>query len=222
MRSTLRTLLTVGLCWQYGHSSAFAAVPDGRPVVPSSFTRNDKALKEHTDSSQTCTKPLAPAPNQPYCFVPSTITRQAQNFLRHTSVAPAPELITNEAAEIMRATFNSRVGQLSADTARNYLQSVQNSTIAGVPVSVGIPKGLQPHNRRKMIMMVSMNAYGSGEEASRHQQNHRNRLPPTAYGHVGVSSSCDGILPSDLLSSSLSCQQATSPDRLYTQLTEWC
>lgn len=104
-----------------------------------------------------CTSPLTAVAGQPYCVVPSTVSVEAQQILKTKAPGLAPDPLTPEAAVQRRASFNAMAAPLSAAAAQKYLQSISNTTISGVPVTIGIPKSLKAKNGKsgKMMMHVS-------------------------------------------------------------------
>jgi acetyl esterase/lipase len=50
------------------------------------------------------------------------------------------------------AAFNEATGPSSAAAAASFLQDVVNDTLGGVPVTIGIPRGMKQQNADKVLV----------------------------------------------------------------------
>jgi acetyl esterase/lipase len=121
----------------------------------------------------------------PFCFVPSTISTEAQQFLATTATGANPfgavrfgNTTADQAAAVaqLRSFFPSAFANLSAAAEAQYISSKRNTTIGGVPAVIAVPKGVQegsPPNTKVLL-------YLHGGHASPAALSHRKYHPTTS------------------------------------------
>lgn len=131
---------------------------------PSPFTSQGRQLQQ---APSNCTPPRTfQDTKRPFCFQPDTVSAEAKQFLSNTSAgffgdfgtALASGDLAAAAATLQQARgdYQQLSTPLHEAAVTQYLQSVSNSTIGGVPVVIGVPKGVNttdPANTRVLLYM---------------------------------------------------------------------
>jgi hypothetical protein len=115
---------------------------------------SDRALlATPSKASSDCTPPRTIADaSKPFCFVPPTISAEAQQFLATSAAGAAPFGTSDfgttpeeQAISIakLRTFFPSALANLSVAAEAQYIGSKRNASIAGVPVVIAVPNGVQ-------------------------------------------------------------------------------
>lgn len=137
-----------------------------------------------------CTPPRTIADTRmPFCFVPSTISPAAQQFLATTATGATFGAVrfgnttAEQAAAVaqLRSVFPSAFANLSAAAEAQYIGSKRNTSIGGVPAVIAVPKGVQegsPANTKVLL-------YLHGKHASTAADLHRTPPPLSLPGGVG-------------------------------------
>jgi hypothetical protein len=126
---------------------------------------HENSARELLEQPSNCTPPRSSADTtNPFCFVPSTISPAAQQFLSTSAAGAAFGAINfgttpaEQAAAVatLRSVFPSSQANTSRAAEAQYIQSVRNASFAGVPVLVALPKGVQerPPADTKVVMYL--------------------------------------------------------------------
>jgi acetyl esterase/lipase len=115
-----------------------------------------------TVASTKCSPPISAADAlRPYCYLPDTVSKEAEAYFKTKTVAmPA----TNISPQQAQAAFNAITGVASAAAIKGYYQSILNSTIAGVAVAIGTPLSYvnSTESRQKLLVYIHGGAYIKG------------------------------------------------------------
>jgi hypothetical protein len=103
--------------------------------------------------------------HKPFCFVPSTISPEAQKFLATAAVGATPfgavsygNTTAEQAAAVaqLRSFFPGAFANLSAAAEAQYISSKRNTSIGGVPAVIAVPKGVRegsPANTKVLLYL---------------------------------------------------------------------
>jgi hypothetical protein len=137
---------------------------------------SDRALlATPSNASSNCTPPRTTADaSKPFCYVPPTISPEAQQFLA-TSAAGATPFGTSDfgttpeeqAAVIakLRTFFPSALANLSVAAEAQYIGSKRDASIAGVPVVIAVPKGVQESSPANTKVLLYLHGERLGADA---------------------------------------------------------
>lgn len=103
-----------------------------------------------TAAADTCTCPQVDTA-KPTCFVPLSISQQAQQALQKLCKAAAatagskpPDLLHDmEAVAAIRQTLTRNLANASRAALEQYMHTTRRDAIAGIPVVFGVPKGIE-------------------------------------------------------------------------------
>jgi hypothetical protein len=126
----------------------------------------------------------------PFCFVPSTISTEAQQFLATTATGANPfgavtfgNTTAEQAAAVahLRSSFPSAFANLSAAAEAQYIGSKRNTTIGGVPALIAVPKGVQEGSPANMKVLLYLHGEPASPAAYLHRMDHPTTSSCLAY-----------------------------------------